>query len=232
MTLLLDALKASQCDGLQEKMKLLMNTYISARQMGEVEALYKIFPDFHLKDSNVTTVFVPVSKKKDRSKFLLKVDNSMNYNGQEKIVIEGREGFYVEHYDSISKYERREKGLENLSFSQFSKMYTSSWNYVENNQTRGDVYFEDNDTNEYESKFDFVMQCENDSSDLEHELCKMKKGKRFPNYIKLKSVYPGEAPFMKKRVNPVVLGLHKIKQNTQPREYFYAKLLLYKPFDS
>ena len=69
MTLLLDALKASQCDGLQEKMKLLMNTYISARQMGEVEALYKIFPDFHLKDSNVTTVFVPVSKKKDRSKF-------------------------------------------------------------------------------------------------------------------------------------------------------------------
>ena len=89
--------------------------------------LYKIFPDFHLKDSNVTTVFVPVSRKDKRSKFLLKVDEALGYNGQEKVKIEGRDGLYVEKYDIISKYERREDGLEDLSFSQFEKMYTASW---------------------------------------------------------------------------------------------------------
>ena len=82
-----------------------------------------------MKDSNVTTVFVPVNRKSERSKFLLKVDENMNYNGQEKVQIEGREGLYVEKYDIVSKYERREDGLEELSFSQFAKMYTSSWLY-------------------------------------------------------------------------------------------------------
>ena len=55
MTLLIDALKNNDSKHLKDKMQLLMNTYISARQIGETEALYKIFPDFHLKDSNVTT---------------------------------------------------------------------------------------------------------------------------------------------------------------------------------
>ena len=117
MKLLLEALKSNPCQSLKDKMKVLMTTYISAIQMGETEVLYKIFPDFHLKDSNVTTIFVPVSKKDQRSKFLLKVDEDLSYNAQEKVKIEGRDGLYVEKYDIISKYERREDGLEDLSFS-------------------------------------------------------------------------------------------------------------------
>ena len=111
-----------------------MNTYISARQMGEVEALYKIFPDFHLKDSNVTTVFVPVSRKADRSKFLMKIDEDINYNGKEKLKIDGRDGFYVEKYDIVSKYERCKHFLEETSFSQFSKMYTPGWKKEKKNE--------------------------------------------------------------------------------------------------
>ena len=64
MTFLLQALKEADCESLKEKMITLMNTFIAARQMGETEAFYKIFPDFHLKDSNVRCVFVPVSKRK------------------------------------------------------------------------------------------------------------------------------------------------------------------------
>ena len=85
----MDALKTALYDTLKEKMQVLMNTFISARQMGETEALYKIFPDFHLKDSNVTAVFVPVSRKENRSKYLLKIDEDINYNNQEKIRIAG-----------------------------------------------------------------------------------------------------------------------------------------------
>ena len=54
MEFLKKALKESDCDSLKEKMSLMMNTYISHRQMGEAEAIYKIFPDFHFKESTVT----------------------------------------------------------------------------------------------------------------------------------------------------------------------------------
>ena len=43
MKFLLEALKNTDCEDLKDKMKLLMNTYIAARQMGETEALYKKF---------------------------------------------------------------------------------------------------------------------------------------------------------------------------------------------
>ena len=51
-----------------------MNTFISHRQMGEVEAIYNIFPNFHFKDSNVACVFVPTARQVSRSKFLQRTD--------------------------------------------------------------------------------------------------------------------------------------------------------------
>ena len=155
ITLLVDALKNSDCEDLKDRMKLLMNTYISARQMGETEALYKIFPDFHLKDSNTTTVFIPVSKKENRSKFLVKVDEELSYNEQEKVKIDGREGFYVEKYDIVSKFERKEDGQEELSFSHFSKMYGPSWSKNKNKR-------EDNDIEENNVEFDNDSGVENE----------------------------------------------------------------------
>ena len=58
---LVDALKESDSESLKEKMVKLMNTYISARKMGEAEAFFKIFPDF-----------------------LLKVGEKQTYNGQRR----------------------------------------------------------------------------------------------------------------------------------------------------
>ena len=136
MRILLEALKNTECADLKEKMKLLMNTFISARQMGETEALYKIFPDFHLKDSNITTVNVPVNRKADRSKFLLKIDENVNYNSQEKIRISGRDGVYIEKYDMVSKFERKEKGQDNLCFSHYAKMYKPSWKYKDDTESK------------------------------------------------------------------------------------------------
>ena len=71
-------------------MVLLMNGFISARQMGMAEALYKILPSLRLKDSNVTTKFVPTNRKEQRSKFLVKVDEKDHCNGQIKKKIENR----------------------------------------------------------------------------------------------------------------------------------------------
>ena len=53
MTKIIEMLKNAECETLRDKMKLVMNTFISARQMGECEAYFKILPDLQLKDSNV-----------------------------------------------------------------------------------------------------------------------------------------------------------------------------------
>ena len=103
MTKLVEMVKNSECETLQQKMILVMNTFITARQMGECEAYFKIVPELHLKDSNVTTVFVPSSRKELRSKFMIKVDDKEEYNGREKKKIENRDGLFVEKFDLIDK---------------------------------------------------------------------------------------------------------------------------------
>ena len=100
------------------------------RQMGESEALYKILPSLRLKDSNVTTIFVPTNKKENRSKFLMKVEEKDQCNGKIKKRIENKDGWFVEKYDIVEKYVRRDKKcreVDNLSASQFWKMYGTAW---------------------------------------------------------------------------------------------------------
>jgi hypothetical protein len=126
MQILRDALKNANSENVKEKMRMMMDTYITHRQMGEAEAIYKIFPDFEFKNSNVSCVFLSTAKRVDRSKFLLRVDGKSEYNDFQKIKIEGREGEFIEKYDVISKYERR-IGMVKLCLSQFGKMYSSAW---------------------------------------------------------------------------------------------------------
>jgi hypothetical protein len=92
MVKLTEMVKKAECGTLKEKMVLLMNEFISARQMGEAEALYKILPSLRLKDSNVTTKFVPTNRKENRSKFLMKVDEKDHCNGKIKKRIENIKG--------------------------------------------------------------------------------------------------------------------------------------------
>ena len=63
----------------------MMDTYITHRQMGEAEAIYKIFPDFEFKNSNVTCVYLPTAKRVDRSKFLIRADGKSEYNNFQKL---------------------------------------------------------------------------------------------------------------------------------------------------
>ena len=53
MEYLLNALKTCENESLRDMMTILMNTFITHRQIGEAEVVYKIFPDFHFKYSNI-----------------------------------------------------------------------------------------------------------------------------------------------------------------------------------
>ena len=59
MVKLTDLIKKSDCATLKERMVVLMNGFISARQMGKAEALYKLLPSLHLKSSQI---FIKVSR--------------------------------------------------------------------------------------------------------------------------------------------------------------------------
>jgi hypothetical protein len=131
MKKLLDMLKNSDCETLKDKMKLVMNTFISARQMGECEACYKVMPNFRLKDSNVTTIIVPTGTKETRSKFMIKVPDDFDYNGREKKMIAGKDGWYLEKCDLVDKYVRRDKiclaARKSVYLTVGMRMKMSSW---------------------------------------------------------------------------------------------------------
>ena len=227
MKFLKDALKGSEVETLKEKMILIMNTFMSVRQMGEAEAYYRILPELHLKDSNCTTVYVPNCKKAERSKFLKQVQNdSINHN-QAILEVEDRPGKYIEIYDMVDKWYRRPRTDEliDLSFTQFAKMFRSSWTVTENVEKIESESESENETDNTdmnliseENKFHFTMTAgENDSP------------KELPKSFRLTSSNPGEPPFMKKRSFPAILRFHKYKEENKPHNYYFSELLLYYP---
>jgi hypothetical protein len=216
MTKLVEMLKNSECGTLREKMILVMNTFICARQMGECEAYFKIFPDMKFKDSNVTTVFVPTSKKELRSKFMIRVEEDDDYNGKEKKKIHNKEGWFVEKYDVIDKYTRRDKSSEAsdaITPSQFLKMYNTSHTVKAKKADHKDLENKEDEDEQQLSgneKFHYVMTAT--------------KGKPMPlpDYISIENPFPGEPAYMKKRTGPAVLRFHKPKQSVDPAAYFFC----------
>ena len=127
----------SKEDGMWEKCNALANHFMTHRQVGEAEALYKLLAHMNLVYSNVACVYVPTEAKAERRPFLQRQDP-----GEGKgFKLKDREGLFLEKPDLISKYERRkllvseddkededkedEDPLENLTLCQFVKMYES-----------------------------------------------------------------------------------------------------------
>ena len=88
----------------QKRCQEMANTFLTHRQMGEVEAYYKIFPHLTLKYSSVDTIFIPSDKKELRSKFLMKLDeDDINYEKASEVA-GGRTGRFLEKPDLIDKF--------------------------------------------------------------------------------------------------------------------------------
>ena len=63
---LVNTLKGSDCEELKDKMKLLMNTWIKNRQMGEAEAVYRLVKEFHFRESDAKCIFVQTCPRSER----------------------------------------------------------------------------------------------------------------------------------------------------------------------
>ena len=129
---LVNTMNANEDTDLKDKMKLLMNTWIKNRQMGEAEAVYRLTKEFHFKESDSKCVFVQTCPRSERSKFLKNVTDKPEFKNVPKVTIQNKKDTeYVEQYDVNSKYERRPilyyPTLKYLSFSQMVKMYEPFW---------------------------------------------------------------------------------------------------------
>ena len=165
---------------------------------------------------------------------MIRVDEHENYGGREKKKIENKEGWYVEKYDLIDKYLRRDltkEASKSLRPAQFFKMYDtfrggklkpeSIEDHSESEDGGGEEVEKPEHPHDRNHKFHYLMTSETP-----------KKPIPLLDVISLQDPYPGEAPLMKKRKTPAVLRFHKPKQNLDPASYFFSEALLYTSFTS
>ena len=206
MKIINEALKNNQCKDVKDQMKVISNTFLTSRQMGEAEAVFRMIPSMTLRHSNVTCQWVSTDPVDERSKRFKKATDIQINSGIKVFELEGHVGLFYEMQDIYSKYLRRPESLRNCCFAQFSKMYRSK--SVQKDESKG----EDNDdlenlptevfdpeNGDIFEKFTFIMTAENANSKV-----------ALPDQITLKNVFPGEASTMKRRLFPASLRFHKV----------------------
>ena len=228
MKLIKTALKDNECKDVKDQMKVICNTFLKSRQMGEAEAVYRLIPSMNLRGSNVTCQWVPTEPSNERSKRFRKATEAQMNSGIDVFQLEGHEGLFFEVKDIYSKYLRRPDNLENICFAQFAKMFRSKSQI----ETEGDfdkIDEEENETEtiddfqaENEEKFNFVMSFDVNKSGIQE----------LPKKIRLKDIILGEPPTMMRRRFPAALRFHKKYSATDHLKFMFSEVILYHPHTS
>jgi hypothetical protein len=189
------ALAQTDTKDLKEKMRTVANVFLTHRQMGEAEAVYRLLPSMTLKKSNVTCQWVSLGMKEDRSSRWKKANEEDCKSGRPVTELVGHEGFWYEQQDMWSKYLRRPIEIEEICFGQFGKMYRSGGKAKDDDEDEEekDDKNESNEKNEVpsdEKKFHYIMTCQNEEN------------VELPKTIILKNPYPRESPVMQKEKIP------------------------------
>ena len=212
------ALEDSKNEALRQKFKIAKNTYLTHRQMGEPESYYRLFPSFHLSDSNISTLFIHTGSKKSKFLKALTKEEAKRIDPMYLINLDGNEeSLYVETPNIRDKYLRRPQILEKISLAQFAKRYIT----YNNTKEEG--------SNEVTLTPD---QCPEDYGIKDNFLISPNASERsgLPRIVQLVGdSVAGESNFLKIR-KPLALRFHKFKKTTEPHEFYLSEMELYKPF--
>ena len=224
---------------LKGRMKQLANTYLTCRQMGEAEAVYRLLPSMTLSMSNIGCQFVALGPKEERSSRWRKATEAELLAGVPVEELENHEGLWYEQQDMWSKYLRRPHCLDSMCFAQFAKMYktkpkTKSAKEDEeaddllagedrldkeaDNGAVGD-FVEDDEFDEEFDKYFYIMTHQNNG----------KRGVKLPKVIQIRDAMPGESEHMQLRTRPVALRYHKVKEKKDALRYLFNEVMLYYP---
>ena len=217
--------------GLKEKMRLVRNTFLTHREMGQSEALYRIIPSMHLTESSIGDVFLNTGRNK--SKFLKKLsEDEANEAAVNIVTIADSDGIYVETSSVLDKYQKRPSSLKWMSPMQFSKRYKNA------RVTKADLKEELETTDENQEISDAEeSDVQHLPTDLENTIEKdfiihhdRKKRKPLPKRIALQGeFYPGEPRYMQLR-RPLVVRYHKFKKSVESHDYLFSELELFHIF--
>ena len=238
---LLDAAKHCKSETAKNRMKPIKDTFLTHRQMGEAEVYYKIFPELHLKDSNVKTVFLPTGFPENRTHFMQKVscENMHQYTEDELVTIDGKDSKYVAKPSIIDKYMRRPGALEQMCLMQFVKMYDSVSSVPKNVKWRDGCSVGDKGQAAEMEDIDHHIKRHRDFHKIlilpenKHDMSvKEYSSLLLPKYISLSDPKPGEPCYLRLRSFPLVVRLHKFNRTKEHHEYLSSELLQYHAFRS
>ena len=233
---LLEAAKHCKSETARNRMKTIKDTFLTHRQMGEAEVYYRIFPELHLKDSNVKTVFLPTGFPENRTHFMQKVssENMHQYTEDELVTIDGKDSKYVAKPSVIDKYMRRPGGLEHMCLMQFVKMYDSVSSVPKKVKWKDGCSFgQATETEDIEhhinrhKDFHKILILPENKCDMSVEEY---SNLLLPKYISLLDPKPGEPRYLRLRSFPLIVRLHKFNCTKERHEYLYSELLQYRAF--
>ena len=234
--MLMECLKQVKGKPMNEQMKALKLCFVSHRQIGSSEAVYRILPGLHLKHSNISCIFVitgfpekrqlffkPATTQKEDPIQILEseegnilvledeedecIEEKIEQLHPEKVKIADRVGEYQQTITILDKYQRRPKYLENISLAQFAMYYVSASKIPK--------------TVEFDESNEYSVNKMTDISIYTNETIKL------PKYIKLDSM----SGYMRCRTKPCVLRTHSSKKK-EGAEQFYAEIQLFLPWRS
>ena len=90
--LIREVLEKDGSNNVKDRMKAVANVFLTTRQMGEAEAIYRLNPSMLLKNSNITCQWVSLGEKKDRSSRWVKANQEQIDAGLKLVNLEGHEG--------------------------------------------------------------------------------------------------------------------------------------------
>ena len=216
--------------GLKEKMRLVRNTFLTHREMGQSEALYRIIPSMHLTESSIGDVFLNTGRNK--SKFLKKLSEDEANQAANVVTIAETDGLYVETSSLLDKYQKRPSSLKWLSPMQFCKRYTTARVTKSDLMKEPESSDDNQDISEEDETDDKLLPCDLDNTIegdfiIHHD---RKKRKPLPKRIALQGeFYPGEPRYMKLR-KPLVVRYHKFRKTTESHDYLFSELELFHVF--
>lgn len=203
------------------RLKKIVNAFLTHRQMGPAEALYRIIPSLYFSYFNVDTIFIPSGLPQNRSKFLIRIEENENVDGA--VEVEGKEGFYKERRSILEKYCQRDikqtPSIQFLTYIQFCRSYTKSYDKKDTEAELSDSLASAEDI---ESK-NYIIQS---------DMPEVGKTYSLPKRIKINSKSENGPPEYMRLRSPLVIRFHKFNNNKDPHEFRVSTLQLYIPFKS
>ena len=228
---------------MRQKCNEMANQWMTHRQTGECEAIYKLLAHMKLTYSSIATIYVPTEPKGQRRQFLQRQDPDSGQGFE----VEDKKGRFLEKPDLISKYERRKllprreeeeeeerpqvkedaETLEQMSFCQFVKMYEGKgWQDLRRTNEEGETEEPDDDEEKpeegelaQEDDFNYLIVGNSEA-----------KRRKLPHLLTLEDLMPGEPRILHKRTFPRAMRFFKKKYDRNPHLFYFTELMLYHPF--